>query len=287
MSPILPWLCHLRPAVPPTLRVLVLADRGVWSPRLGKRIRDLGWHPGLRLQETVTFHPLGQERRPARRLVPGPGHAWVGRGVAFRAKQAQRLGTLIVVWGEGRATPWVVLTDLPPERVGLCWYGLRVWVELGFRALKGLGWQWQKSRRTDPTRVARHWLVLAVATLWVMATGTRVEDAEAQGKLPGRLQIAPSCLTGPRGPRGRQSSLFQLGREELETQLRQGYCWRRLWLLPDPWPDPPPQLVIGYHQEGSEMSTAHTCTSPCQPQRGRRYGELSTRNRITLSADKQ
>jgi hypothetical protein len=25
-----------------------------------------------------------------------------------------------------------------------------MWVELGFRALKGLGWQWQRSRRTDP-----------------------------------------------------------------------------------------------------------------------------------------
>jgi hypothetical protein len=70
---------------------------------------------------------------------------------------------------------WV--TDLPPARVGVSWYALRMWVELGFRALKAVGWQWQHTRRTDPRRTARHWLVLAVATLWVLAHGTRAEDA--------------------------------------------------------------------------------------------------------------
>jgi hypothetical protein len=40
-----------------------------------------------------------------------------------------------------------------------------MWIEFGFRALKGLGWRWERTRRTDPDRVARHWLVLAVATL--------------------------------------------------------------------------------------------------------------------------
>ena len=32
----------------------------------------------------------------------------------------------------------------------LCWYMLRFWIELGFRALKSVGWQWQNTRRTDP-----------------------------------------------------------------------------------------------------------------------------------------
>ncbi|HEY7033017.1 MAG TPA: transposase [Thermomicrobiales bacterium] len=52
-----------------------------------------------------------------------------------------------------------------PAAVGVLWYGLRMWIEVGFRALKGLGWRWERTRRTDPDRVARHWLVLAVATL--------------------------------------------------------------------------------------------------------------------------
>jgi hypothetical protein len=110
--------------------------------------------------------------------VSGPGQAWVGKATVFKERKRRRCGTLIVVWAAGEEEPWVLLTDLAPEKVGVWWYSLRTWVELGFRALKGVGWQWQKTRRTDPERVARHWLVLAVAMVWVLAYGTRAEDAE-------------------------------------------------------------------------------------------------------------
>ena len=55
--------------------------------------------------------------------------------------------------------PWTILTGLPPDEVGVSWYALRFWTELGFRAVKSLGWQWQKTRRTDPARISRHWFV--------------------------------------------------------------------------------------------------------------------------------
>lgn len=71
-----------------------------------------------------------------------------------------------------------------PSTAGVLWYRPRVWIELGCRALKGTGWEWQKTRRADPDRVARHWLVLAVATLWVLAAGTRAEDTAARGIPP-------------------------------------------------------------------------------------------------------
>ena len=139
----------------------------------------------------ATFAPLGLPRRPARTLVPGAGHAWVGAGTAFKHRDVRRQGTLVVVWDADQAEPWIVLTDLGPEVVGVLWYGLRVWVELGFRALKSLGWHWERMRRTHPDRVARHWLVLAVATLVTLAYGTRVEDAEVAG-------VAPAYLRRPR-----------------------------------------------------------------------------------------
>jgi hypothetical protein len=248
MPHILRLLRLLRPAVPRPLRVLVLADQGLWSPRLWKRIRALHWHPVVRLHATVSFQPVGQRRRPARQLVPGPGQAWVGPGVAFRARAIRRPGTLVVVWAQEQVAPWVVLTDLPPEGIGVCWYGLRVWVELGFRALKGLGWQWQQTRRTEPTRVARHWLVLAVAMLWVLAYGTRVEDAAWQGLPPARLRTPPlrSCER-PWPTRRRLVSLFRQGSSWLRVHLARGRLWRRLWLAPEPWPEPLPQLCITYH----------------------------------------
>jgi hypothetical protein len=242
MGPILRLLRWLRPAIPPGMTVLVLADRGLWSPRLWKRVRALGWHPLLRLQGHSRVQPAGRRGWVrATALVAAPGRAWVGRALVFPDACRQRSGTLIVWWGDGHAAPVVALTDLPPARVGPCWYGLRIWVELGFRVLKSLGWQWQRSRRTDPGRVARHWLVLAVATLWTVAVGTRVEDADARGVAPARLHTAPP--PAPR-PRPRAASVFLTGWNWLARQLQRGHLWTRLWLVPEPWPTAPPHLAL-------------------------------------------
>ncbi len=66
--------------------------------------------------------------------------------------EKRKHGTLIVVWTVGHIAPWVLLTDLAPDAVGVLWYGLRVWIELGFRVRKSLGWQWQQTHRRDPGR---------------------------------------------------------------------------------------------------------------------------------------
>lgn len=128
MPTILTLVHPLQPVLPPSLTVLVLADREVWSPRL--------W--------------------PARRLIPGPGWAWVGDGIAFKAGAKRQPGPLLGVWDAAHPTPWVLLTDLPPTPFEVGWYGLRVWLELGCRALQGVGWPWPHTRRTEPTRVIRH-----------------------------------------------------------------------------------------------------------------------------------
>ena len=244
MPAILRLVRQLQPAVPASMTVLLLADRGLGSPRLWQDFRSVGWHPVVRLKGTTTFQPRGQGRQPALRLVSGPGWAWVGEGIAFKAGAKRQAGTLVVVWDAAHPTPWVLLTDLPPTQMGVSWYGLRVWIELGFRALKGVGWQWQHPRRTEPTRVARHWLVLAVAMLWVLAYGTRAEDAADQGLPPARLVRPPSA---PSRRRPRLVSVFRRGLQALRQTLGQGYLWRRLWLVPEPWPAPPPNLRITYH----------------------------------------
>jgi hypothetical protein len=246
MPEILRLLRQLHLAVSPDQQVLVLADRGLWSPRLFKRITDLGWHPLLRLTGSSTFTPHESLRQRARDLVPGPGHAWVGQGVAFTG-QRRRAGTLIVVWIEGQADPWLLLTDLRPRRVGIAWYGLRMWIEIGIKAVKGLAWHWDKTRRTDPERVARHWLVLAVATLLVLATATRIEDAFL-------LDLPPAVLHAPPArpqwrPPGvtRTVSLIRQGIIALRRQIILGRLWKRSWLCPEPWPRPPPGIHVHYH----------------------------------------
>lgn len=245
ITPLQALLAALAAVVPPTLRVLVMTDRGLWSPRLWRSIQDLGWHPLMRVRPDATFAPRGLPRRPARTLVVGPGHAWVGAGTAFKHRDVRRQGTLVVVWAVDQAEPWLVLTDLSPADVGVLWYGLRVWTELGFRVLKSFGWHWERTRRSDAVRVARHWLVLAVATLVSVAYGTRVEDALWHG-------VAPPHLRAPRTPpplsERRITSLFARGRAWLQIALlRARRLWRRLWLLPQVLPDPSPDLIVTYH----------------------------------------
>jgi hypothetical protein len=240
MPSILRLLRQLRPVIPASLRVLVLADRGLWSPRLWKRIRDLGWHPLMRIQDTTTFTPAGHDRMRSRTLVQ-PGQAWVGRGRLGTPKKRQLSVTLIVVWIADQKHPWVVVTDVAPARVGVSWYALRMWIELGFRALKGVGWKWEHTRRTNPERIARYWLILAVATLWTLATGTRVEDAAQLGVPPARLQTPPEREWHGRP---RIVSVFGLGLRRLQHQLGRGRLWTRLWLRPDPRPDPPANIQV-------------------------------------------
>ena len=93
-----------------------------------------------------------------------------------------------------------------------------------------------KSRRTDPARISRHWLVLSVATLLALAYGTRVEDAHDR-------RIAPRNLRRP----VRTVSIIRHGIDWLRRLLLRGRLWSRVWLLPEPWPEPKPKLEITRH----------------------------------------
>jgi hypothetical protein len=171
LEPALALVTALAPAVTDATEVSLAADRGLWSPRLADHLAALGWIPLLRVQRTVSIWLGRGQRVRADHLVAGPGHAWVGRVTVHKDRARRRIQTVIVVWLDGHAEPWVIFTTAAPRRVGLVWYSLRMWIEAGFRDLKRLGWQWERTRRRDPTRVARHWLVLAVATTWTLAHG--------------------------------------------------------------------------------------------------------------------
>lgn len=222
MDPALGLLITLAAAVRPGDTVTLAADRGLWSPRLADQVTALGWVPLLRVQRDVrVWLGRGQCVR-ADRLVAGPGHAWVGRVAVHRDRARRRIQTVVVVWEVGHAEPWVVFTTGTPAAALLRAYGLRMWIEAGFRDLKRMGWQWERTRRTDPVRVARHWLVLAVATAWVLAHGG--ED--------------PGAPPPPRRPP--PLSAFQRGRLRLLGVLLGRRPQSRPRLAPVVWPDDRP-----------------------------------------------
>jgi hypothetical protein len=179
-----PWGPHweellraLHGAVPAGWTVLVLSDRGLESAGLFRFLQGLGWHPLMRVKKGGKFKPTGWGRfyylhELARRV----GASCYAEGVAYTGEKLP--STLLACWAEGHAEPWLLLTDLPPEAGQAVWYALRAWIEQGFKVIKGGGWDWQYTRMDDPGRVERLWLVLAVATLWVVALGAEDEARE-------------------------------------------------------------------------------------------------------------
>ena len=115
IDPICELLDSLSVAIPDGMRVIVMADRGLRSPKLWKKIRKLGRHPYMRQRIDTVFCLDGGMRMPARNLVPAlypviPAKAGIQR-VATPAKaicQRSPSGGL-------------------PFPIKLAWAGLRPW----------------------------------------------------------------------------------------------------------------------------------------------------------------
>jgi hypothetical protein len=51
----------------------------------------------------------------------------------FKTKASQLSCTLLATCHESYADPWIIVTDLPPAQAEVAWYGMRSWVEAGFK----------------------------------------------------------------------------------------------------------------------------------------------------------
>jgi hypothetical protein len=230
-------LRQLRPAIPPPMTVLVLADRGLYARWLYRRIVRLGWHPFLRIKTGGTFRPAAHNRfQPLATFAPQPGQRWSGRGTAFVSRPSRLECTLLACWEEGYTEAWFILTDLPPESSTACWYGLRAWIEQGFKIMKRGGWQWQRTRMTDPERAARLWLAVAVATLWLLSVGGEAEEAIPPSTFLDLTEALGRARRQRRATRLRLVSVFRRGWIAILVAL---FNQRRLptgRFVPQPWP---------------------------------------------------
>src|ERR671922_817 len=194
---------RLRPAIPRGWTVIVLADRGLYAPWLLRRLTRLGWPPFLRINTGGSFRPTGATCwRPLATLAPRPGTSWRGAGSALARNQVPC--TLLARWEDGYKAPWLLRTDLPPEASEASWSGLRAWIAQGFKITKRAGWQWHRTRMTDPARAARLWLAVAVATLWLLSVG-----GEADETLPTSTLLDVTALW-PERPRSRRATRLRL-----------------------------------------------------------------------------
>ena len=232
------WLAlfeQLEQAVPPTWTVVVLADRGLYARWLYQEIVRVGWHPFLRLKTSGTYRPEGQTRfRSLALAAPNVGTVWCGRVTCFKTNPLDC--TLLVCWDEPYEDPWLIITDLRTDQADALWYGLRPWIECGFKQTKRAGWQWQYTRMTDPDRASRLWLALAVATLWVVSVGGAAEatlTASSFAQLP-ESHIARRQATRPSQPR--LLSCFRRGICLILAAVIAGKPLPLGRFYPEPWP---------------------------------------------------
>lgn len=99
------WLRMLRllkPSIPKDMIVIVMTDRGLYSPRLFRGICRLRWHPFMRINAGGTFYAEGTDYfRSISSFAQKPGSRWQGRGIAFKKKDSRIKCTLLACWEEG------------------------------------------------------------------------------------------------------------------------------------------------------------------------------------------
>lgn len=248
-----PWNPHwldllrrLRGVLGPDWEVVVLTDRGLESAQLFRAIVDRGWHPLMRVKGGGSFRPAGWHKFYAfKKFAPRVGCArFAAAGCAYRDEQARLDCTLLACWEGGYADPWLLLTDLAVSACRACWYGYRSWIEQQFKLTKSEGWNWQRTRMSDPARAERLWLAIAVATLWVVAVGVREETKQQEEHW---RKCVEQILTGQarrgkcgqaQGEKRRVHRVFALGLAHLVNAWQRGHYPLPEELAPEPWQDP-------------------------------------------------
>jgi hypothetical protein len=204
--------------IPARFQVIVTADRGLYADWLYHTIESVGWHPFLRINHQGNYRLLDRQTwQPLAMVVEQPGQSWSGRVVCFKTNPLTC--TLLARWEPNYKDPWLILTDLDPQVANILWYGLRSTTECVYRDLKSDGWQWHRTRLLDPQRAERLWLVLAVATLWMVMLGGTAESVSPRPNLellpPTHIVFSkPLRLHSPR-----RLSCFLLGFSSLLADL--------------------------------------------------------------------
>src|SRR6266852_1333118 len=233
-------LNRLQDTVPAEWTVIVMSDRGLYAPWLYEHIVSLGWHPFMRINKQGHFRPLDEAKfRGLSTAAPTVGSAWCGQVECFSQQKSRLRCSLLARWDEGYEEVWLVVTDLAPEQATVVWYGMRSWIEGGFKDTKRGGWHWHQTKMEDPERAERLWLAIAVATLWVVSVG-----GQADATLPvSSLEALPPTHVARRKATGRSRprmlSCFARGLLTIVAALMRGDGLLVGRFLPEPWPSTP------------------------------------------------
>jgi hypothetical protein len=251
--------------------VELVADRAYAVPRLLDLLRALEWDWVLRAQGQIVVRFADGTTHALRELVTRPGQVWRGEAtvVPTSPREGPRTGvtegplavsagdsplevfkgagwrtsSVLAVWAEGQAEPWLLLTSRPAHRERAATYAQRWAIERLFLSWKSHGWDLERGGVHDAPRFGRLLSGLVLATLWRLVWAIPVaqqhladlaQRAETRALPWGQLALPfDQPLTDPQRPWAAKRSLLTWGavvahRTPLATTTPAA-CWH--------WPD--------------------------------------------------
>jgi len=229
-------LSEMDAVIPKDWLVIVLTDRGLYAKWLFKAICKNDWHPFMRINQGGKFRPVAQAGfRALTGVVPNTGSSWSGVVDCFKTQSARLRCTLLARWDEGYTEPWLILTDLAPEQACAAWYAMRGWIEQGFKDCKRGGFRWEQTKMTDPERATRLWLVIAVATLWVVLVGGAADANLPVSSLDALPETHIAHRTANKRATPRRLSCFKRGLITILVALIKGQPIPSGGFIPEAW----------------------------------------------------
>jgi Transposase DDE domain len=231
---------QLAASVPEGWTVIVMSDRGLYAPWLYAKIVELRWHPFMRINKQGHFRPQGESQfRSLATAAPSVGSAWCGKVDCFSGEVSRLSCTLLARWDEGYEEVWVIITDMAPAQATAVWYGMRSWIEGGFKDTKRGGWGWHQTKMVDPQRAERLWLAIAVATLWAVSVGGEVDATLPVSSFEALPETHVARRTATKRSRPRMLSCFARGIITIIGRLIRGDGLVLGRFIPEPWPTRP------------------------------------------------
>ena len=193
--------------LPPSCKVVFLADRGFAATELMAYLHQLGWHWRIRIKSSFWLYRPGHRRCKVARLAVARGHACFWHRVCITAQRYGLVHLAVARASQGQDV-WYVLSDEPTDEETFKEYGLRFHIEENFLDDKSNGFQLESSLIRSAQALTRLCFVLAVTTLYLVAQGTEVVK---QGK---RRWVDPHWFRG--------QSYLKIGWHWVKLALRRG-----------------------------------------------------------------
>jgi hypothetical protein len=147
---------------------MLSADRFYPSARLIDWLQQQRWHYRVRLKNNFQVDLGTAEISTTGALAQGHSERYETDVMLFGSGVLTHIG---ILHEAGHPEPWIIAMDAHPTRAKVLDYASRWSIEPMFSDFKSRGFGLQQTQLTDPERLSRLLLIMALAMYWCVWTG--------------------------------------------------------------------------------------------------------------------